>query len=811
MRFFCFSLLLCLTFSCTNTKTNRQQPIDYIPENTSVVLKTSNLESLKSSINNSDLLQKFSKTNPYNNLESKLESVSLLKPKSDVLICFSNTKADSLEFTVITKYHDQLVKTDSLPNYKEETIAGSKQKITKSTFNKSTFYSTVIDSMFIASSSKTIIDAAFNNDRIPNSELEKIYNTTSNDRTLSALVKADNPIIKSLFIEDTLSLKAFTNYLAVDIDVSQNEIYVNGISKANDSTESLINIFKNTVPQENQIQNITPSNTDGFLSFTFRNFENLKTNLQAYKKQDSIDNNTELFNNIIEVGVIYQDNDRAVVLNTIDVIATEDALISEQNTIDTFRETEIYSFSKPDVFSKTFSPLITFNNASKYCILDNFFVFADNMDLLQNIITNYQNKTTLSEKDVFIQAKEQLVDASSLMLVANPTTLKQVISQNFDEELNINLDHYNISALQFIYDNNFAHVNGIIKKGKARAEENAVSEELNIKLDNDILTDPQFVKNHITGEKEIVVQDIKNNLYLISNKGKILWKKELQGAVLGTIEQIDIYKNGRLQLAFATPNRVYVIDRNGKDVSPFPMKFNDKITQPLAVFDYDKNKNYRLLVTQGKHVLMYNDDAKEVKGFTFKSANNSIITTPKHFRIGSKDYIAIKTADKLYILDRTGKTRVTPKTGYSYSTEPVFEYNNTFTTTGVNGHLISVDTKGNVASRNLNLSEKHSLTTSTKSLVAQSENKLTIKNKTIELDYGNYTAPGFFYLNDKIYISITDLQTHKAYLFDSQAKLLPNFPVYGNSPIQLDNINKDRNLEFVTKGESNSILLYQLN
>ena len=48
-------------------------------------------------------------------------------------------------------------------------------------------------------------------------------------------------------------------------------------------------------------------------------------------------------------------------------------------------------------------------------------------------------------------------------------------------------------------------------------------------------------------------------------------------------------------------------------------------------------------------------------------------------------------------------------------------------------------------------------------------------------------------------------------MFDSQSKLLPNFPVYGNSSIELDNIDQDKNLEFVTKGESNSIILYQMN
>ena len=96
-------------------------------------------------------------------------------------------------------------------------------------------------------------------------------------------------------------------------------------------------------------------------------------------------------------------------------------------------------------------------------------------------------------------------------------------------------------------------------------------------------------------------------------------------------------------------------------------------------------------------------------------------------------------------------------------------------------------------------------------MVTLSENKLTIKGKTIELDFGIYTAPKLFYINDKIYIAVTDLQTQKVYLFDSNSKLIPNFPVYGNSEIVLDNVDSDRDLEFVTKGENNSILLYQIN
>ena len=810
MRLFCFLLLLISIFSCSNTQINRTELIDFVPENSSIIIKTANLEGLKSSINNSTFLHIISKNKSYKNLENKLESLSLLNPSGDILICYSEDLNDSLQYSIITKYNKDLFVTDTLTNYIEETLNYKNKTITKSTINNNTFYSTLVDSTFFASSSKTIINTLFDNPNKHNA-LEKIYNTTSNDKTFSIALKPNNTLIKSFFIEDSLSLKTFTNYIVADVEMSQNEIYLNGITKATDSTKSLINIFKNTAPQNTQIQSITPSNSDGFMSFTFDNFKTIEANLIKFNKKDSIVNTTTVFDDIIEIGVIYEDKDRAIVLNSIDVIATKDALLNEQSVIQTYREIDIFSFNQPVLFSKTFSPLITYNSTNIYCVLDNFFVFTDNIEMLHNIIANYQNKTTVADKGYYKSIKEKLSDASSLMQFTNASSLKSILNKNFEDNQNYKLSNYNASALQFIYDNNFAHVNGIIKKSKTKASIHSVSEELNIKLDKDLLNNPQFVKNHITKQKEIVVQDVNNNLYLISNKGKILWKKKLQGPVLGSVEQIDIYKNGRLQLAFTTPNRLYVIDRNGKDVAPFSAKFNDKITQPLAVFDYDKRKNYRLLVTQGKNVLMYDVKAEIVKGFTFKSANNSIICQPKHFRIGTKDYITFKTKNKLYILDRTGKTRVTPKTSSNYSNQPIFLYKNTFTTTTLDGDLISIDTKGKVSTKNLNLSKKHHIETTSKTLVTQSVNKLSIKNKTTELDFGDFSNPKLFYINDKIYVSITDLQSHKIYLYDSQSKLLPNFPVYGNSSITLDNIDKDQNLEFVTKGEPKSIILYQIN
>lgn len=74
-----------------------------------------------------------------------------------------------------------------------------------------------------------------------------------------------------------------------------------------------------------------------------------------------------------------------------------------------------------------------------------------------------------------------------------------------------------------------------------------------------------------------------------------------------------------------------------------------------------------------------------------------------------------------------------------------------------------------------------------------------------------YTEPKLYFINNKIYITITDIQAKKVYLYDSNAELFPNFPVYGNSVLSLGNMDKDPNLEFVVQGEENGVLIYQIN
>ncbi len=808
-RWLLIPLVLFILIGCETDSSRNQHLISFAPENASILIRTTSIEGLKSVFKNNGLLKDILGYKSVERVIPQINYLEFLKPNETLLMTFGKSATDSLQVSLITTYHKDLLKLDSVANHSIETYVSNDLTVSKITIENSIVYSAVKDSIFFASNDKALTESAFDEDAVVDETLKSLYDTANTETNVSILINTKhNTLVPSFFLTDSLNKSQFSNYYIFDADLSQDQLVFNGITKATDSSKSLVTVFKNTVPQEHTISKLCPTDVDGFLSFTYNNYKTFNSNLSEFRKEAIAP--SPIFDTATELGVIYKDGNEAIILNSLDAVALGDLLLT-QNSIETYREVDIYPYDNPELFATSFAPFITYTKATRYANLDNYFVFTDSDVLMKAIISDFQNASTLSETAAFKSMMEQLSDESSLLTYGNSARLNELLNTNFAEDLVLTDANSMSSAIQFIQDSDFAHVNAIIKHYKGRSTSNSVSEDISIVLEDDLMTDPQFVDNHTNNQLELVVQDIKNNLYLISNDGKVLWKKQLEGKLLGKVKQIDMFKNGRLQLAFATSNRVYVLDRDGKDVSPFPLKFNDQITQPLSVFDYDNKRDYRLMVIQGKSVLMYDKLGKIVTGFTYKKADNTINTQPEHFRIGKKDYIVFVQGNELEIIDRVGKTRITVKNNISFSDNPIYLYNNQFTATTKTGDLIQIDTNGKMSSMNLKLGEKHAMTSTNKTLVTLSDNILTIKSNKIEMDYGVYTTPKIFYLNDKIYVSLTDLQTNKVYLFDSLGKSINNFPVFGNSSIELDNIDGSRGLEFVTKGDSNSILIYQMN
>lgn len=809
-------ILSIFSIGCTTEETPKEYALlKFAPQNAAVILQINDFERFQSELKNNQLLQSFKKPKFKQDFNSFVDYLKYIKPNSKSLLCFNELGKDSFEYTFITKSHPDLIVLDSLQKATTNSITYNDTSIIETKIGDQVNYSFYTDSIFVNSSSKLLIENCVRSHKkaiIPEA-LRKVYITIdeSKSATLLATPKDISPLIQHIFPNaNTNFVATFGEQMALDIDILQDEISFTGIITENDSLSHAMSSLKNTSPREHKMAKVIPPFFSHFTTIAFDSYEKFHPEtknslLDALEEVSSFSFNGNTFTGLRFVS---SSNEAATQLKNNPV---------QSNARNSFiRENEDLT-----LFKNHFTPFIKEFDNQYFIILDEFIIFTNIEGVKDLLILSllYRDEQTLAYQNNYQETIRNLSDESSVLTFVNTAKFKKTFAEStkksYQKEINsINLGDYPFVALQFTNEkgSNYAHVHGLLKRNDVKATKNSVSQILNIVLDNPVATDPQFVKNHITKRREIVVQDESNMLYLISTQGKILWKKQLDGKLLGDISQVDLYKNGRLQLAVTTPQSFYILDRKGKDVKPYPTKAKETYTQAVAIFDYDKSKNYRFVFTEGNKVIMRDKAGKKVTGFKFSGSENDFISSPQHFRVITKDYITLQESNgKLHILSRTGSPRITVKENIQFSDNKMYIHNNLFTTSDRNGNLIQVDSKGQVDKTKLPVEENHDVAMTSKTLVSFSENKLRIKDKTVELDFGSYSKPEIFFIRNKIYVTITDIDAQKVYLYDSNAKSIPGFPTYGSSAIDLENFDKDPKLEFVTKGEENTIVVYKMN
>ncbi|MFI2741930.1 ribonuclease HII [Zhouia sp. PK063] len=815
-----YVLAILAIVSCSTSVNTSNNLITYVPQDANTIIKINDFQQLKSEFKNNDFLNELHKTKSFETFSSLFSSLKLIETKKNALLALKDVGKNQVQFLFVTKGDINSIKVDTTLLKSQKKIEYNNFAINELNTSPNPLYYISLNHIFIASSSKLLIENAVRNKEgyEINSRLKKLLSSGSNSVSANIFINhnAENGFLSDILSNTALKkFMAYSNWTSFDINISQSDVKLYGLTIANDSIAKTINLFRKTTSVENNVEQITPINAESVTSYTFNDYKAFKKNSDRFynpfhKKEDT------LFNDVKEIAFINTDAKNVVALRADNVSGFTDMMTSiyGENATD-FRNTTIYTLNDSTFLNNSFKPLIQHYNAKFMAFASNFMLISNNDEALKNCIVNIQNGAILSKSDSYQSSKSEITSNATILNTFNLKKINSqgILSDDFSNAVkNLNFDDYPYLLVQTDEDANFAHTNLIIKKAANRSTNDMVTQLYSVKLDANMITQPQYVTNHHTKKQEIVVQDDEFNLYLISTEGKVLWKKKLDSKIQGTIQQVDLYKNGRLQLAFATKHHVEILDRNGNTVKPFPLTFNDDITQPLSIFDYDKTRRYRFVVTQNNQVFMYDKDGNTVKGFLFDKAGSTIINSPKHIRIDRKDYIIVQEkSGKLNILDRIGKTRVSVKGTIDFSGNDIFEYNDSFFTTNATGDGITIDQKGGMIKKQLNLKENHKIDATNKTLVTMSDNILTIKGKKVEMDYGLYTPPKIFYINNKIYVGITDTQTNKVFVFDSNASLLQNFPVYGTSAIDMSDMDNDKKVELTVEGEKNSVLVYKLN
>ncbi|MBN2611327.1 MAG: DUF3352 domain-containing protein [Bacteroidales bacterium] len=546
------------------------------------------------------------------------------------------------------------------------------------------------------------------------------------------LPKSAGLYLKSDYRSRLLSGNDFAEWAALDLNLPDEAILLNGFTVLGDSVQQTGSLFLNQSPSKITIDNFLPATITSYISF---NLSDVNLYLENYKKQltttgrlndynkqvtllkskyssdiqdvfyglvdneialafEAFDSNKRNTNAYVVVNTKSKGHSEKILTDFIDRVAAADRKDKSgfhfNYRIDNELSFAVYKMPYQGFIETFLGGFFNQGNTDYFTFIDNYLVFGESVESLSKFIhANVLNRTLLTDPS-YREFKDYLsprntvtfyCDLSRSVLNYSEYLLPEVV-KTWEENIHI-FQKAKVIGFQLSSQRKYLYTS-IFMKGVTEYNDKprTVWESL---LDTTVSFKPQFVINHNTRQTEIFVQDEKNNIYLINQVGRILWKQSIPEKIKSGIFQVDYYMNGKLQLLFSTENYLHLIDRNGNYVERYPVKLRSPATNGMALFDYDDNKNYRIFIAcEDRQVYAYDKEGNIVKGWSPEKTESEVTQPLNHFRVKDRDYIVFGDNLNTYILDRKGNTRIEVKEliprslNNNYYLEPTGELQNSF-------------------------------------------------------------------------------------------------------------------------------------
>jgi hypothetical protein len=659
------------------------------------------------------------------------------------------------------------------------------------------------------------------------------------------LAELFHPYIKESVWGEIAGLSKVASWGELDMDIKQEAITLNGMTFADPDLPLFLGSFKGQSPVKIELHEMMPSGTSYFQHLGISDKVKFKEQLISYLNglglgrdiESEIKRIDEIYgfdplDDLVRIlddemawfaidGMTRVPADEFLIIETSSRSETVDVVMhwlrqylqvhafemqSLRNVYQLDNQTSFNIYSLPDQYFGGTALSSLFN--LYFTVFENYLIFGPSVDALSRVI--YQNvlHKTFVNDPVFKEISDYLSNRSNLSLFFRPYAFMDYKKDLMNEKMASHLEKMELFLrripgvlVQFSNEGDLLY-QSLSWQYTPQLKDKALTVWESL-MDTAVVIKPVLVANHNTSEKEIFVQDLSNKVYLINGTGRILWKQPVDGPILGDIYQVDFYKNGKLQYLFNTARKIHLIDRNGNYVERYPISLRSDATNPLALFDYDKSRDYRLLVaTEDRKIYLYDIEGNMITGWRFGKTESMVRGKIQHFRVYDKDYIVAFDQNRSYFLDRRGRERIRLKERLILS--PQNPLNLDMNIREERPRWISTDTAGNVRaiymdgsvsmlmSRQMSANHFFSMEDLTRDgipefIFADGDELDIVKQDgkrlfSFKVKEGISDMPDIYkFSSSDVKIGITDRSRNKIYLINSDGSLYEGFPLEGST------------------------------
>jgi hypothetical protein len=522
-----------------------------------------------------------------------------------------------------------------------------------------------------------------------------------------------NNFVSTALREETSGLSNFADYSGWDVTIKPIALLFSGFTQANDSSNSFLHLFAKQDPEEIELTRVIPSKTALLLFFGIGDIKTYHRNFKTYLNYNQRSQQYEQY--ITEIDKKYRvhversfldwiKNEMALVItdpSPLSVSENSYAVLKAGNIKDAdqllnaladsisvknaekkdtahYGDYIISHLNLPGILPTLFGWQFNKITNNYFTTVDDYVVFANSPNALKNFIHDFEKNKTLEKDNSYRTFTENISNEANIYVYASVPRLLGIAPTLLKEELSADaaarqdrIQKFDKFALQFSSNKNLFYSSACLGFNSMYGRE--LKPEWELKLDTSFHSPLYVINNYRSHAKDIFIQDDTNTAILVSNEGKISWKKLLPEPISGKVFQPVSGKNPKMQLLFNTSKALYKLDENGRDCKGFPVKFTSPATNSINMVSYEKEPDYRIFVAfKDKTVRCFNVLGAEVSGFRYIKTDNEVTLPVQYFRVNNKDYIcAIDVEGKIYITDRQGEPRIRLKERFPQSASTV--------------------------------------------------------------------------------------------------------------------------------------------
>ena len=534
-------------------------------------------------------------------------------------------------------------------------------------------------------------------------------------------------------------LNSYSNWSELDLWLKPSEVEINGFSITKDSTDNYLNIFKNQAALKMTIEKAIPVTASYFVALNLKNTNSYLDQYEAYikangnyypremdlmqfqkkTKTDAI----HLFKEIAgtQFAGVYTninksnpEQNRFFVAEILDESDAKDKIgkaVSEYShtgeeqadkiltkyTVNSKNSFNIYRLPISNMAQSLFGQAFAGINGNYFVLYHKYLIWGDNLPGMKSYLESLASNKTLANDSIYKASIKNSQPKPNFYVYAKVPKVFRLKEVLLKPELSANVSVNEEVIRKFSTFSWQFSVSGTMIQNRINLKYDPnIKEEpqaiWQVKLDAPLAQTPKMVLNHKDlANREMIVCDKANNVYLINKEGSILWKMNVPDPIISEIQQIDIYQNKKFQYIFNTKAQLYVVDRMGNMVGKYPIIFKSMASNGVSVAQYGQNKEFRFFVAgEDKKIYVYDRDGKLIPKWNFQETQ-SIVTKPiRRYDIEGKDYIVFSDQQNTYFLDRQGKSRNVQPASFDHSDNPMGYFNEG------NPRLIATDPTGKI-------------------------------------------------------------------------------------------------------------------